>query len=70
MSDIKEAKKTCKNVTISSHTRNRKKNSLDGLKQIEGLDIDFSGIKMNPEQWIRILEQVCNEIYVSSNIEQ
>jgi hypothetical protein len=65
MSDIKEAKKTCKNVTISSYARNRMTNSFDGLKQIEGLDIDLSWFKLKPDQWIRILEQVCYETIIS-----
>ena len=58
MSDIELAKQTCKNVTISPFTRRRMMQHEDGLKKIEGLDIDLSWFKLKPEQWIRILEQV------------
>ena len=56
-SDIEEAKETCKEVLISQNTRNRLLNQEAGLKRIVGLDIEFS-IKLKPQQWIRILEQV------------
>ena len=64
-SDIEEAKETCKTVQISQNTRNRLLNQEvgQGLKRIVGLDIEFS-IKLKPQQWIRILEQVHN-IYLS-----
>ena len=58
MSDIKEAKKTCKDVLISDLTRNRLLHQEEGLTTIQGLDIDLSWFKLKPEQWIRILEQV------------
>ena len=58
MSDIKEAKKTCKDVRISDLTRNRLLHQEEGLTTIQGLDIDLSWFKLKPEQWIRILEQV------------
>ena len=62
MSDIELAKQTCKNVTISPFTRRRMMQHEDGLKKIEGLDIDLSWFKLKPEQWIRILEQVMKSI--------
>ena len=58
MSDIKEAKKTCKDVLISDATRNRLLHQEEGLTTIQGLDVDLSWFKLKPEQWIRILEQV------------
>ena len=58
MSDIKEAKKTCKDVSISDATRSRLLHQEEGLTSIQGLDIDLSWFKLKPEQWIRILEQV------------
>ena len=58
MNDIKEAKKTCKDVLISDLTRNRLLHQEEGLTTIQGLDIDLSWFKLKPEQWIRILEQV------------
>ena len=57
ISDIQEAKETCKEVEISQSTRNRLLNQEAGLKRIVGLDFEIS-IKLKPEQWIRILEQV------------
>ena len=57
ISDIEEAKVTCKEVPISQRTRNRLLNQEAGLKKIVGLDIELS-IKLKPQQWIRILEQV------------
>ena len=58
MNDIKEAKKTCKDVLISDKTRNQFLHQEEGLTTIQGLDIDLSWFKLKPEQWIRILEQV------------
>ena len=39
----------------------------DGLKKIEGLDIDLSWFKLKPEQWIRILEQVMKSNGISDS---
>ena len=44
MSDIKEAKKTCKDVLISDATRSRLLHQEEGLTTIQGLDIDKIGM--------------------------
>ena len=56
-SDIQEATEACKEVHISQATRDKLHNPEVGLKRITGLDIEVS-IKLKPEQWTKILEQV------------
>ena len=60
MSDIKEASEACEHVEISEATRHRLDNQEECLKSIQGIDIKFC-IKFTPEQWTKILEQVCFE---------